>query len=150
MASTYWRARVLGFPLVALVAMALGCDSGPAMAPVAGTVTFDGKPLAFGVVMLHPLKGQVSQGPIGSDGAFSLSTFELRDGVPFGAYKVSVLCYEGHDPSKSSGSSGAEEGFLLGKSLIPLRYSRATSSGLTVEVGPEGVPDLKLDLNSRR
>ncbi|QDU89571.1 hypothetical protein Pla175_29630 [Pirellulimonas nuda] len=150
MAKTGWIARVAWLPAAALIAATLGCGAGPEMAPVEGTVTLDGKPLEFGLVMLHPLKGQVAQGLIGAGGAFSLSTFEPGDGVPFGAYRVSVLCYEGHDPSKASAAKGPEEGFLLGRSLIPLRYSRATSSGLTVDVGPDGVRDLTLALSSRK
>jgi len=118
------------------------------MAAVHGTVTLDGKPLGFGVVMLHPTNGQVAQATVGPDGRFYVSTFTPGDGAPLGRYAVSVLCFEGHDPKRQSSQADGTEGFLLGKSLIPLRYTRASSSGLTVDVGSEGVDNLVLELHS--
>lgn len=132
-----------------LAATLCGCSRGPVMAPVHGIVSLDGKPLAFGVIMLHPTKGQVAQASIGADGAFAVSTFHPGDGAPVGSYRVSVLCYEGHDPQRKQAGSNSAEEFLLGKSLVPLRYTRANSSGLSVDVAPDADNELVLDLRSQ-
>ncbi|TWT40111.1 hypothetical protein Pla111_34400 [Botrimarina hoheduenensis] len=136
--------------VIAFAMASVGCSRGPMMVPVDGSVTLDDKPLSFGIVMLHPVKGQVAQGPIEPDGTFSLSTHHIGDGAQIGHYRVSVLCYQAHDPQKQPASSDGMDGFLLGQSLVPLHYTRATSSGLTVDVNPDGVRDLRLDLRSRQ
>lgn len=135
--------------VIAVATSQFGCNPGPQMAPVRGVVSLDGKPLGFGVVMLQPVKGQAAQAQIGADGKFDIATFTPGDGAPLGRYAISVLCYEGHNPSRPTGQAEGSEGFLLGKSLIPLRYTRASSSGLTVDVPAEGVDNLILDLHSR-
>lgn len=135
--------------LLGITCCFVGCNPGPQMAPVRGSVSLDGQPLHFGVVMLHPDRGQVAQATIGPDGLFEVSTFEPGDGAPLGGYAVSVLCYEGHDPGRQAKSDGVD-GFLLGKSLIPLRYTRASSSGLTIEVPAEGVSDYEIQLHASR
>ena len=133
---------------IALVGFAGGCNRGPILAPVKGVVRLDGQPLRFGIVMLHPAQGQVAQAPIGSNGDFEASTLRLGDGVSLGRCDVSVLCYEGHDPQRKATQGNELDGFLLGRSLIPLRYTRARSSGLVVDVVPEGIENLELELYS--
>ena len=87
----------------------------------------NGKPLPFGTLMFQPDQGQAAVGDIQADGSFKLSSYGPNDGAVPGTHKVSVSCYEGHRPGKASGDS-------LGKLLIPLKYTRFGSSGLTAEI----------------
>jgi hypothetical protein len=119
---------VLAFASVAaIVACGSGCKQTPRVVPVAGKVLYNGKPLPFGSVMFQPDQGQAAVGDIQADGSFKLSSYGPDDGAVPGTHKVSVSCYEGHRPGKASGDS-------LGKLLIPLKYTRFGSSGLTAEV----------------
>ena len=128
-----------------LISILAGCDAGPALTPVRGKVLYNGQPLRFGVVMFHPQQGQVAQAELKPDGTFDLSTYELNDGIVPGNYKVSVLCAEAHDPSRSQ-SETSEAGMTLGKSLIPLKYTRASSSGLTATVSASDTEEIVIEL----
>lgn len=132
--------------LLAALAIISGCTTHPPMTPVTGKVVYNGEPLKFGVVMFHPTKGQVAQAEIQPDGTFNLSTFKEEDGVIPGHYRVSVLCYEAHDPKRASSGDGEGGGMWLGKPLIPLKYTRANSSGLTAEILPKDTPEIVLEL----
>ncbi|MEN1678667.1 MAG: hypothetical protein AAGJ46_03690 [Planctomycetota bacterium] len=139
------RSRVLVVhAAVVCTTLAAGCDSGPALAPVSGTVTLDGKPLPFGVVNFQPDQGQGAQATIEAGGAFTLSTFKLSDGAIVGRHRISVKCYQGHDPAYRAGKK--PEGISLGKSLIPPKFSRVGTSGLAVDVPPEGLSGYELKL----
>jgi hypothetical protein len=100
---------------------------------VQGTVTIDGKPLESGVVQFHPPAGQVAAGEIGPGGAFTLTTRSPGDGVLPGTYQATVTA-ESADPAQQS--------------LIPLRYTRAGSSGLSVTIFPDSKAPVKLELVS--
>lgn len=139
-----WRHRLLGLLLLSIV----GCNSGPQVAPVSGKVLYNGKPLPYGVVMFQPAQGQLAQGEIQPDGTFSLSTFRLNDGAVVGTHRVSVMCHEGHNPTVRE--KMPPDQFTLGESLIPLNYSRIGTSGLTVDVPPDGRDDVVLELSSGR
>jgi hypothetical protein len=119
---------LVAFTAVALlVAPGSGCKRNPRVVPVSGTILYNGKPLPFGSVMFQPDKGQAAVGDIQADGSFKLSSYGPNDGAVPGKHKVSISCYEGHRPGKASGDS-------LGKLLIPLKYTRFGSSGLTADI----------------
>lgn len=113
---------------VAVLASAGGCKRNPRVVPVKGKVLYNGQPLPFGSVMFQPDKGQPAVGDLASDGSFTLSSYGPNDGAVPGKHSVSVSCYEGQRPGKASG------GDSLGKLMIPLKYTRFGSSGLTAEV----------------
>ena len=113
--------------MAAIFAFGSGCKQTPRVVPVAGKVLYNGKPLPFGNVMFQPDRGQAAVGDIQADGSFTLSSYGPNDGAVPGKHSVSVSCYEGHRPGKASGDS-------LGKLLIPLKYTRFGSSGLTAEI----------------
>jgi hypothetical protein len=123
-----------------------GCSDGPDLAPVTGKVTLDGKPIPFGYVIFQPEKGQLSQGEI-KDGQFTMSTRAPDDGATIGSHVVSVLCFEGHSPQARAAHPAGQ--MSLGRCLVPLDYTRSGSSGLTVEVPPEGKTDVTFELSSK-
>ena len=50
--------------LGACLISATGCGRRPTLAPVSGRVTLDGRPLAFGSVMIQPTGGPAARGRI--------------------------------------------------------------------------------------
>ena len=123
-----------------------GCNSSPELFPATGKVIYNGEPLRFGRVMLQPEVGNVSQAEIQPDGTFEVSTYKQGDGIAPGSYRVSVMCYEGHNPAAKQVQSDQLEGMSLGKSLIPLKYTRARSSGLNAAISPDEPNEILLEL----
>lgn len=114
-----------------------GCGRGVTLTPVEGRVTLDGKPLEFGAVMVQPKAGPAAQAKIKTDGTFILGTYESADGVIVGPATVRVIC------RKEISQPGGERAY--GPSLIPEKYSRFETSGLTVEIKP-GMSPLDIPL----
>ncbi|MEX0727614.1 MAG: hypothetical protein WEB58_01385 [Planctomycetaceae bacterium] len=124
-----------------------GIDA-PETVPVSGTVTYKGTPLTNGKVRFNPVDskdGRPAEGSIGSDGAFTLSTYKDGDGARPGEYNVTVVSYTGEsgglDKDKALGLS------ISDKSAIPEKYNDPATSGLkeTVESGKVRT-DVKLEL----
>lgn len=124
--------RLMTLSLAALAVTVLvgggGCKRNPRVVPVRGKVLYNGQPLPYGSVMFQPDKGQPAMADIGTDGTFTLSSYGPNDGAVPGKHSVSVSCYEGQRPGKAGG------GDSLGKLMIPLKYTRFGSSGLSAEV----------------
>lgn len=129
---TRFHRRGLSWAILVLtlgtLATAGGCKRNPRVVPVAGKVLYNGQPLPFGSVMFQPDKGQPAMADIAADGTFTLSSYGPNDGAVPGKHSVSVSCYEGHRPDKAGG------GDSLGRLLIPLKYTRFGSSGLTADI----------------
>jgi hypothetical protein len=125
-----------------LLVFCAGCGSKHApMAPVEGRVLLDGRPLASGSVGTIPVAGRGAHGDVQSDGSFALHTFGKNDGALIGKHKVGVVLYDMKGP-KSPESP-------YGKLLIPQRYTNPESSGLTIDVQPDGNHDVVLELTSK-
>lgn len=140
MAST----RILAVLSCLFLLSAVGCGSrGPEMAPVKGKVLYKGQPLKFGGVLFQPLKGEIAHGEIQADGTFTLYTNVEGDGAIVGQHLVSVTCYEGQNPQAAS-SGDAEP--MLGRLLIPAKYTNCESSGLKAEVKPQQENEVTLEL----
>ena len=120
---------VLSCFLVLAVIAASGCGGRRGIdlptASVSGKVTYQGKPLSFGrVTFFHP-SGHAAGADIAADGTFALNAYQGNNGL-------SVECYDYLRP----GSRVQRSRMGDDKSLIPLRYSVYTTSGLTCEVKP--------------
>jgi hypothetical protein len=115
----------LRYYLPLMLMAAIGCDDGRVKlpsAPVAGTVTYQGKPLAGGrVLFCHP-SGQPAGAAIAADGSFKLRAFQ-------GKNQVAVQWYV-----KPDSSFDTDIGLGPFKSLVPDRYADVNTSGLTFEV----------------
>jgi hypothetical protein len=131
--------------LLALIIPVLGCGkSGPKLVKISGVVTFQGKPLARGLINYTPVDNgtrsgtRTSVGIIDTNGRYSMSTFSTRDGVLPGEYMVSID--GGMDPPGSSGSielTADGQPAAPGKAEIPIKYSSVSTSGLTASVPAE-------------
>lgn len=126
--------------LLAVAAAVPGC--GPGTAAVAGKVTYQGKPVAWGSVTLRAADGSVHQIGLNPDGTYRL------DGVPVGPAQVGVAS---PDPKPSArGGRGGDERVPAGPQLppgawfpLPDKFANPQTSGLTVQVG-SGSADLDL------
>lgn len=137
--STIGRYSLVGVMVAASLA-ATGCGRGVKLVPVAGKVTLDGKPLEFGAVMVQPKAGPAAQARINPDGTFRLGTFKPDDGVIPGPATIRVICRKDITPP------GGE--MVFGPNLIPDRYSRFDSSGLTAEIAA-GMKPLEISLSAK-
>ena len=116
------------------------------MAPVAGRVTFNGKPLAGASVEFQPIGVDPGPGSIAKtdkDGRFVLMQIPpFREGAVLGKHRVRIYVYTEHTQDADSG--GRKK--IATVPLIPPRYN--TSSELTVEVPVAGLPDHHFKLTS--
>lgn len=135
---------IVGVVGIACLMPAAGCSRRPTVVPVSGRVTFDGKPLEFGSVMLQPTAGPAARGTIGTDGSFTVSTFAPGDGAIIGPATVRVVCYEQQRP----GTPPPAGELALGKSLIPEKYTQLGTSGIAVIIAT-GMQPLEIELSSK-
>jgi hypothetical protein len=111
-----------------------------AVQPAHGEVVCDGKPLPEAAIRLHPVGAARDfprpQGLSDASGAFALWTYRKDDGVPRGEYRVTVSCFEKVDPKEERRP----------RNVLPIRYSRPETSGLTVQIreGDNKLPALKI------
>lgn len=130
--------------LTCLLIATAGCKDKPAVVPVSGRVTYQGKPVPFGTVMFqHTTGGQPAAGQIQSDGSYSLQTFNAGPGARVGPSLVRITSFEGNNTANPKTLGSGE--VVLGKSLLPQKYGAFGSSGLQVEVKAEG--EQKFDFN---
>ena len=152
--------------LLILAVVAAGCgNGGPALAPVRGRVTLDGRPLAFKSVRFHPEQGTPGAGAganTDADGNYTLLAVRpgaTRDvtGVPPGSYRVVVtepaFPIAAAQPEGPAGepapATGLPDPRPRARPVIPSHYTNAETTELRVEVPREGgVRDLAL--KSRR
>ena len=136
--------------LLALIGVA-GCgarDTGPAMIPVTGEVSFNGHPVSGADVSFLPSKGASDAAPAQAvtdeAGRFEVvSVFDrgrtTRAGMTSGHYTVTVTQLE-QSPATANLSRPP-------KNLLPAKYAAAVSSGLVAEVTPDGKNHFAFELS---
>jgi hypothetical protein len=124
--------------IVAVFTAAAGCGGdGPSLAPLSGTVSVAGQPLASGLVQFVP---EAPTGPpaVGSveAGRFTARTAGRAGAVP-GRYRIRV----------EARMAAADETDTLPRSLVAGKYLDPSRSGLTCEViaGQDNVLELTLE-----
>ena len=132
----YVRDRLVVAGLVVCVGLLLGCDRGPRLVPVTGTVLIDGEPVENASVMFTPQEGgRPASGFTDASGNFSLSTYQPGDGATAGTNLVSVTARDFTgvppiDPATGEVPRGGPEP----KWISHPRYSTPKTSGIKVEV----------------
>ncbi|MDZ7619607.1 MAG: hypothetical protein U1E05_21620 [Patescibacteria group bacterium] len=109
-----------------MMAATVGCGARD-VAHVKGSVSYQQQPLGHGRVVFHPEAGRPAFGEIGPDGTFTLTTRDPRDGALVGNHRVTVHCDQASDPT---------DAFSDRDSLVPARYQKPETSGLTAQVEP--------------
>lgn len=142
--------------LLLMCAAALGCETGyrakadvERTVPVSGTLTFQGKPLEFFQVSVHPTDGsRVATGLADAEGKFVLGTNKLGDGAPPGKAKIAVT-FVGPPSAEIPGQEAIiDDPSKLPKPTVklPAKYGNPETSGLDQEIPQNGLTDWKLDL----
>lgn len=101
------------------------------LAPVSGTVTYQGKPLDHGRVVFAPLRGTPGPAAVGEirpDGSFQMHTCG-RDGAAIGQHRGTVHCRKILTPAEAAS-------LVIPASLIPDKYGHEAHSALSFEVRP--------------
>ena len=136
------RKRLLTGTAFLLVALA-GCGDGPTIVPVAGTLTYKGKPVTNASINFIPKEGRPSVGQTDEEGRFNLLYEPKHFGALVGTHKVSVR----HRPSSAAEIDAAIKGNRSPLSQDWAEFFDKYSAGKsTVEVViDKNTKDLKLD-----
>jgi len=142
-----FRIGLLGF----LVMTPFGCGSkGEILAPVAGTLRWNDKPLPSVQVIFVPneakgTKGKRSMAITDENGHFQLMCDNGQPGAVVGFHKVVVMESGRMTDRGDKGQQAAGGSRSPAKSVIPLPYHKADSSPVEREVKP-GSQTIDLDL----
>lgn len=115
-----------------------------AIYPVRGTVYYRGSPLAGAYVAVTRIDQEGQTGPRGfstnaiteGDGSFQGSTYKGFDGLPAGKYTATVV--QSRPFLNPDGTPGPN--------ILPAKFAKAATSGLTFEVKPGEDNEIVLDL----
>ena len=135
-----------------LVLTLVGCNSSKfELAPVSGTVTLDGEPVADARVIFEPQRtgeaalsaGPSSNGVTDESGRYSLlTTVEEDRGAVVGKHTVTISTYLAEiDRSRDTSR-------IIRKEEIPARY--AEPGALTFEVSSEGTDKADFELKTKK
>ena len=136
-----------------VLALALAGCGGAETSPVEGVVLLDGKPLADASVQFVPQgTGRDATGQTDKNGEFAMSTFQPRDGVLPGDYKVVISPPLGTpDPTQyatvEEAMNAASKARPPKASTFPQKYARPDQTPLKQEVPVQ--EKLKLELTSK-
>ena len=158
---SYSAPAILLSAIPACLAVAIvGCGSDLNLAPVEGTVTYQGQPLANATVTFIPKgEGSLGVGITDEEGSFSISTGG-QAGVTPGMCAVTVSKMESSGGGQAALEkmteadrqkmmmSGKMQGVMTGtpKSAIPAQYGNAITSGLSFEVKKDGENNFPITL----
>ena len=116
----------------------VGCEKGPAVAPVTGKVTHDGVPVVGAMVEFQPDKGAPSYGETDADGVYQIQYQTDRMGALIGHHTISVRTpNEVTDPETDMTVNVPE--------LIPVEYNDETTLEFEVERGKKNVFDIAIE-----
>jgi hypothetical protein len=125
--------RLLAAACCCAVFVTGGCNQGPALTPVSGTITgADGKPLSVGSVTFIPDKDKGNKaavspvGQVDATGKYEMFT-NGKKGAPVGAYKVTITA---NVPGQMGGAPAVKNpgDVKPGESPMPLPDPNATAS----------------------
>jgi|GEM_PF-620557 len=142
--------------VIGVTGLFAGCGKSPYAKtyPVAGSVFYQGKPVAGATVILIPKSPEVKSayGETDSTGNFTLNTYmgpsHIPDGAMSGEYWVTITKKEKHETSKtlSSAELMALASKASAKHLLPKNYSEPQTSGLEIVVADKTPPPFTFEL----
>ena len=145
--------------LLSFFAACPGCGSSdrPEFHQVQGKVTLDGEPLAEATLTFERIAGEQMEFArpsiciSGPDGTFAPWTLTEGDGVPAGKYRVGVSAQKAvGGPTPTEGMTDAEYARIKWKDIVPARYKVTTTSGIEIEVTPDGMIPETIALTSQK
>lgn len=130
-----------------------GSDRHP-LGLVAGTVRYNGQPIASGTIIFEVAGARPANGTIVDGKIVEVTTYDPQDGAPVGDARIAVFATApdspatAADPAANPGAPVAIGPNYMGggaKSLIPDKYNNPSTSGLTWTIEQdENVLDLDL------
>src|ERR1700738_2625035 len=127
MARNFWGRLRLALACCFLIfVVACSSDTRPPRFPVQGQVFVEGKPAHRAIVWFHPVDpvepgSPRPRGVVDQAGEFRMGTYDSKDCVPVGKYRVAI-----------SWTGPVKSGDEDGPSLIPRRYQDPAKSGIPV------------------
>ncbi len=140
-----WISDLKGLAAVLALLGLAGCGGSEFadLAPVSGTVTYQGKLLERGRVVLLPTGGTPGPAAVGAirpDGSFRMKTLG-HNGAAVGRHRVTV-----HLREELAEQPPYQVEIVVPKSLIPEKYGKVDQSGLVIDVQDgDNVYPIKLD-----
>jgi hypothetical protein len=121
------------------LAFCLGCENGPEIASVEGTVTMDGKPLPNATILFIPENGRPAGGRTDDRGHYVLNFTESRDGAIPGKNTIQI--------TTAAEATEAADGTPIPaqREIIPTRYNSQSALEFTVEAGKKNVANFDLE-----
>lgn len=106
-----------------------GCQPGPQLGTVTGTVTANGEPVPFAYVVFNPVKPPRNYGSAYANekGQYELKFSNSRNGAPVGQHQVSITVAKGEDLPDDAKASA--------RIRIPSRYNTETELRADVKPG---------------
>jgi hypothetical protein len=153
--------------LFLLVGTIFGCGGDPAVVPVTGTVTFQGKPLAGADVAFLPVEGgrrPIAVAVTDTEGKFALRTNfgeVSRDGAVQGEHRVTISKFvppggmsedayaaliKKDETTRASGPYNPEATLAPRIQILPPDFSDGTKTKLKATVGASGPQVIPFDL----
>jgi len=141
-----------------LIAGCGGVSDAPPLAPVSGTVTMGGKPVADATVGFH-LDGEgaprAGTGTTDENGKFRITTFNTNDGAIVGTHVVTVAKIQA-DPAEAGDMEIGGDAYgaammaaakgTAPTQIFPKKYATKDTSPLKATVTEAGNDDVQLDL----
>jgi hypothetical protein len=130
--------------LLGLLGSLAGCNQGPALVPVKGVATRDGKPLAFLSVIFFPADDtRPSSGRTDEEGRFELKFDSKTKGAVIGSNKV-VVAFRPRSPQEEVDiAAGKVILFHPDQDAILEKYGKRETTQMSVEV-TSSTKDLEL------
>ncbi len=120
-----------------------GAPDGPELIPVQGTVLLDGEPLAAATVVFMPVESTPGNGGFGrtdDEGRFTVTYSSGYEGIPAGAYRVSISRRLMPDGSPVAADDETPPIESPATESLPKPYSDPEDSQLTATIGAEQMP----------
>ncbi len=120
--------------------------------PVAGTVVYEGQPVADAVVTFHGGPRQ-AVGRTDERGRFVLRTYEAGDGATVGSHVVTVTKYaggsadSGDEPVSMEAAMNQPTSPGPPENVLPQKYADPAAGTLVLEVTADGENDFEVELS---
>ena len=130
-----------------------GCGSRPALHPISGKISLDGKTYERLIVYLRPLDVPIQPYNLGVGETDAAGNLALRStdglGLPAGKYRVSFSCIVNAKSRELIGISDSKQDDdrrLVTEDIVPFPYSSDTESPFEFEVKSSGDNVLEFDI----
>jgi hypothetical protein len=147
--------RLRFVPLCVLLALAVGCDSGPRFTSVSGVVTLDGKPYGKAAVSFQPIgtpenpnPGRGSSAYTDENGRFILTSDNTKDGAVVGKHLVRITT-RARELAGEPGIGSPDGGPVL-KPVEPIPPEWHSESQKEFVVPPGGTDQANFDIVTKR